>query len=151
MKFRKKIFLDETDEESNSGVDDEDDCDNIDNSTSKSGVRVCASVNTLDSGVGKGPIINEDAGEDKVEVPWDSNLDFGEVLYWSNGTIVTDVESYMFSAIVKFSNMDGLWSIPQYGFNRGISKFKQEGYDATVSELSNNLIGKNAVNMQDKK
>ena len=38
------------------------------------------------------------------------------------------------------------------GFSRGgMSEFKQEGYDATVSELSNNLIGMNEVYMFDKK
>ena len=47
--------------------------------------------------------------------------------------------------------MDGLRISHQYGFNRGISEFGKEGYDATVSELSNNLIGMNAVKMLNKK
>ena len=47
--------------------------------------------------------------------------------------------------------MDGLWSTPQYGFIRGISAFGKAGYDATVSELSDNLIGMNAVKMLNKK
>ena len=31
-----------------------------------------------------------------------------------------------------------------------MKEFEQEGYDATVSELSNNLIGMDAVDMLDK-
>ena len=41
--------------------------------------------------------------------------------------------------------LHGLRSTPQYGFNRGMSEYGKAGYDATVSELSNNLIGMNAV------
>ena len=78
-------------------------------------------------------------------------FDFGDAPYWSNGTIATDVESYMLSVIATFSNTDRLRSIPQYGFSRGISEFKQEEYDATVSELSDNLIGMNAVDILGKK
>ena len=62
-----------------------------------------------------------------------------------------DVESYMLSVIAKFSNRDGQHSTPQYGFSRGISKFKLEGYNTTVSELSNNLIGMNTVDILGKK
>ena len=57
----------------------------------------------------------------------------------------------MLSIIATFTNRDGLRSTPQYEFSRGISEFKQEGYNTTVSELSNNLIGMNAVDMLDKK
>ena len=57
----------------------------------------------------------------------------------------------MLNVIATFSNMDGLHSTPQYGFSRGISEFKEIGYNATVSKLSNNLIGMNAVDMLDKK
>ena len=60
----------------------------------------------------------------------------------------------MLSVIATYSNVDGLHglrSTPQYGFNIGISKFGKAGYDATVSELSNNLIGINAVKMLNKK
>ena len=47
--------------------------------------------------------------------------------------------------------MDGLRSTPQYRFSRGISEFKEEGYDATVSKLSDNLICMNAGDILDKK
>ena len=57
----------------------------------------------------------------------------------------------MLSDIAMYSNMDELWSTLQYGFSRGMTKFKQEGYDTTVSELSDNIVGMNAINMLDKK
>ena len=56
----------------------------------------------------------------------------------------------MLSAINTYNNIDGLHglrSTPQYGFNRGMKEFGQAGYDATVLELSDNLIGMDAVKM----
>ena len=44
----------------------------------------------------------------------------------------------MLSAITTYNNIDGLHglrSMPQYGFNRGMKKFGQEGYNATASEM----------------
>ena len=90
---------------------------------------LCTGVNTSNSGVGIVPTINEEVDEDKVEVPRKLDSDLGDAPYWSNGTIATDVESYMLSVIATFSNIDGLHSIPLYGFSRGISEFVQEGYD----------------------
>ena len=55
----------------------------------------------------------------------------------------------MFSVIAMYSNMDGLQSTPKYGFIIGMTEFKQKGYNTTVSELSDNLIGIYAVNMLD--
>ena len=93
MKPKKKLLLDEVNKVSNSGVgDEEDDDDDIDNGTSKSGMGVCAGVNTLNSVVGKEPTTNEDADKNKVEVPRGLDSDyFGDAPYWSNGTIATDV------------------------------------------------------------
>ena len=99
----------------------------------------------------KGPTIDEEGDEDKVKVPCELDSDFGNAPYWSNGTILTDMNSYMLSIIATFSNMDRLCFTPQYGFNRGISEFKEEWYDANVSELCNNLIGMNTVDMLGKK
>ena len=76
MKSKKKLLVEEINEESNSGVTDEDDYEGIDNSKSKSGGGVCAGVNTSISGVGNGPTINKDADEDKVEVTRELCLDF---------------------------------------------------------------------------
>ena len=73
--------------------------------------------------------------------------------YWDNGTIGSKTELYMLSAITMYNNIDRLHclrSTPQYGFNRGMKEFGQAGYDATVLELSDNLIGMDAVEMLDK-
>ena len=59
----------------------------------------------------------------------------------------------MLSAITMYSNIDGLHglrSTPQYGFNRGMKEFGQEGYNVTESQLSDNLIGMDTVDMLDK-
>ena len=118
---------------------------------SKSGVGVCANINTSNPGVGIVPTIDEEAEQNEVKVPQGLDSNFDEAPYWRNETIETDLESYMLSVNATFRNMDGLRSTPQYGFSRGISKFKKERYDDIVSELSNNLIGMNAVDMLDKK
>ena len=73
--------------------------------------------------------------------------------YWANGTLGSKTDLYMLSAITTYNNIDGLHglrSTSQYGFNRGMKEFGQVGYDATVSELSNNPIGMDAVAMLDK-
>ena len=73
--------------------------------------------------------------------------------YWNNSTVGTKTNVYMLSAITIYNNIDGLHglrSTPQYEFNRGMKEFGREGYDATVSELSDNLIGMDAVDMLDK-
>ena len=73
--------------------------------------------------------------------------------YWSNSTLESKADLYMLSAITTYSNIDGLHglrSTPEYGFNRGMQEFRKEGYKATVSELSDNLIGMDAVDMLDK-
>ena len=60
---------------------------------------------------------------------------------------------YILSAITTYNNIDGLHglcSTPQHGFNRGMKEFGQGGYNATVSELSDNLIEMDAVDMLDK-
>lgn len=81
--------------------------------------------------------------------------DFGEALYWNNGTVTTETYLYiMLSAITRYNNIDslhGLHLTPQDGLNWGISALEQARQDATVFELSYNLICMHAVNIQDKK
>ena len=109
-------------------------------------------TNNNNNGIDDDDVDNATPVEAGVNVPYNKlSSDFGDAPYWNNGTIATDGESYMLSAIATYSNMDGLWSTPQYGFNRGISEFGKAGYDATVSELSDNLIGMNAEKMLNKK
>ena len=74
--------------------------------------------------------------------PWVNELDSTlDRTYWSNGTVGTKTDLYMLSAITTYKNIDGL---------HGFLSAPQCGYDATVSELSDNLIGMDAVDMLDK-
>lgn len=57
----------------------------------------------------------------------------------------------MLSIIATYSNMDGLKSTPQYGFNKGLSMFKDKGCKASVSKFSDNVIGMNTVDLIDMK
>ena len=71
VKFKGKSLLEEIDEQSDSGVEDKFDDNDIDVNRSKSGVGICANVNTSNPGVGSVQTINEGVEEDKVEVPQD--------------------------------------------------------------------------------
>ena len=112
---------------------------------------VCANNSTLYSRIGMASTTNDDVDVNRVVIPRELDSDFGDLPHWSNGTIATNIEFYMLNVIAMYSNMDGLCSTPYYGFSRGMTELKQEGYDATVSKLSDNLIGMNAVNILDKK
>ena len=46
--------------------------------------------------------------------------------------------------------MNRVRSTLQYDFSKGMTKFKQEGYDATIPELGDNLIGINIVDILDR-
>ena len=119
--------VDDDDNKSTSGVDDDDD-----NST-KVKKRAQARLNELS-------VIMEDTAN--FNGP-----------YWVNGTIGSETELYMLSAITTYNNIDGLHGLrftPQFGFNRAMKEFGQAGYNATVLELSDNLFGRDAVEMVDK-
>ena len=124
--------------------DDDDDGDNnyneVNNTTSNSGV-------------------NDDEDESADEIVKEAKPranKLGSTLdktFWSNGTLGSKTDLYVLSAIITYNNIDGLHGLrssPQYGFNRGMKEFGQSGYDATVSELTGNLIGIDAVEMLDK-
>ena len=66
-------------------MEDEFDDNNIDVSRSKSGVGICANVNTSNSGVGIVPTFDEEVEEYKIEVPWGLDSNFGEVPSWRVG------------------------------------------------------------------
>ena len=53
------------------------------------------------------------------------------------------------SVIREYNNLEPvpLSATTQYGFQEGMKVFKDEGYKATVKELSKNLIGKNVIDM----
>ena len=149
------------------GSDNNDNYDDTDNTKPISGVGVLVKDGTSNSGVNEGDAqsdffqpsnsgvsgeSNEDTG---VNVPfYGLDSDFGDAPYWNNGTITTDNKSCMLSVIATYSNIDGLHGLqltPQYGFSRRMKEFGEAGYNATVSELSDNLIGMNMVDMLSKK
>ena len=135
------------DDNSNNNYDDDDNNrsnlgvgDTVDNSTSNSGVDDDNDESIDETEEEAKPCLNE----------FDSTLDG---THWSKGTVGTKTDLYMLSATTTYTNIDGLHglcSTPQYGFNRGMKEFGQEGDDAIVSELSDNLIGMNAIDMLDK-
>ena len=53
------------------------------------------------------------------------------------------------SVIRECNNLEAVSvsSTQQYGFQKGMKIFKDEGYKATVKELGKNLIGKNVIDM----
>ena len=134
---KKKIQWKPEDDNDNDGNDNYNE---VDNTTSNSGV-------------------NDDNDESADKTEEEAKLRANELAstldgtYWSNGMVGSKTDLYMLSAITTYNNIDdlhGLWSTPQYGFNRGMQEFRQAGYDATVSELSDNLIGMDALDMLDK-
>jgi hypothetical protein len=64
--------------------------------------------------------------------------------YW---TLTQSSQAYVLSTIASYSNIEASKSTPQYGFNRGLKEFGTVGYEATVKELDDNLLGMGAVKM----
>jgi hypothetical protein len=56
-------------------------------------------------------------------------------------------QAYVLNTIGTFNNIEASKSTPQYGFNRGLKEFGALGYEATVKELDDNLLGMGAVKM----
>jgi hypothetical protein len=55
--------------------------------------------------------------------------------------------NYCLSIIKGFGNLEATLSTPQYGFKKGLSIFGGPGYDATIKELDENLIGRDVIQM----
>jgi hypothetical protein len=62
-------------------------------------------------------------------------------------TLAQSAHAYVLNTISSYSNIEASKSIPQYGFNRGLKEFGTPGYEATVKELDDNLLGMGAVKM----
>jgi hypothetical protein len=65
--------------------------------------------------------------------------------YWGINAHLTC--EYVLNAIASFTNFEPSESTPQYGFNRGMKEFGELGFEATMKELDDNLIGMGAVQM----
>jgi hypothetical protein len=65
--------------------------------------------------------------------------------YW--GINAHSTCEYVLNTIASFTNFEASKSTPQYGFNRGMKEFGELGFEATMKELDDNLIGMGAVQM----
>jgi hypothetical protein len=79
---------------------------------------------------------------DELTTPKELESDLGA--YW---VLAQSECAYVLNTITSYSNIEASKSTPQYGFNRGLKEFGTPGYEATVKELDNNLLGMGAVQM----
>jgi hypothetical protein len=75
-------------------------------------------------------------------IPKELDSDLGP--YWA---LAQSAQAYVLNTISSYSNIEASKSTPQYGFNRGLKEFGTPGYEATVKELDDNLLGMGAVRM----
>jgi hypothetical protein len=75
-------------------------------------------------------------------IPKELDSDLGP--YWA---LAQSSHAYVLNTIASYSNIEASKSTPQYGFNRGLKEFGTVGYEATVKELDDNLLGMGAVQM----
>jgi hypothetical protein len=80
--------------------------------------------------------------DDEVTTPKELESDLGA--YWF---LAQSKGAYVLNTIASYSNIESSKSTPQYGFNRGLKEFGTLGYEATVKELDDNLLGMGAVQM----
>jgi hypothetical protein len=113
-------------EEENTLLEDDHDDDNPSTPSSKVG------VNTSD----------DNTTQDDDTTPKELESDLGP--YWS---LAQSTQAYVLNTISSYSNIEASKSTPQYGFNRGLKEFGALGYEATVKELDDNLLGMGAVEM----
>jgi hypothetical protein len=83
---------------------------------------------------------NSTASEDDTPRGLDSDLG----PYWA---LAQTSQAYVLNTIATYSNIEASKSTPQYGFNKGLKEFGSLGYEATVKELDDNLLGMGAVQM----
>jgi hypothetical protein len=79
---------------------------------------------------------------DEDNTPKELNSNLGP--YWA---LAQSSQAYVLNTITSYSNIEASKSTPQYGFNRGLKEFGELGYEATVKELDDNLLGMGAVRM----
>jgi hypothetical protein len=84
----------------------------------------------------------DDEVVDELATPPELESDLGP--YW---TLAQSCQAYVLNTITSYSNIEASKSTLQYGFNRGLKEFGELGYEATVKELDDNLLGMGAVKM----
>jgi hypothetical protein len=87
---------------------------------------------------------NDDETVDNVDpgIPSELESDLGP--YWA---LANSCQAYVLNTITSYSNIEASKSTPQYGFNRGLKEFGELGYEATLKELDDNLLGMGAIKM----
>ena len=81
--------------------------------------------------------------EDDTPKELKSNLDGS---YWKTSNAHV---AYSLTAISEFGQIDASLATPQYGFSKGLKIFGNAGYQATVSELKDNLTNRGVVQMEE--
>jgi hypothetical protein len=81
-------------------------------------------------------------GNVKSDIP--NELESNLRPYWM---LAQSYQAYVLNTITSYSNIEASRSTPQYGSNRGLKEFGKLGYEATVKELGDNLLGMGAVKM----
>ena len=70
--------------------------------------------------------------------------------YWDRDVIGSMIHEHCIGSVIReYNNLESVSvsATPQYGFEKGMKLFKDEGYKATIKELGKNLIGKNVIDM----
>jgi hypothetical protein len=80
--------------------------------------------------------------DNETNTPKELGSDLGP--YWSLGQ---SSQAYVMNTIATYNNIEASKSTPQYGFNKGLKEFGSLGYEATVKELDDKLLGMGAVQM----
>jgi hypothetical protein len=101
----------------------------------------------LDPGVGVnvGDDSSPNSGVNDDNKPAGLDNSFNPDGYW--GVNAHSAFEYVLNTIASFTNFEPSKSTPQYGFNRGMKEFGGLGFEATMMELDDNLIGMGAVQM----
>jgi hypothetical protein len=114
----------------------EEDLDEVESTTTDNNKATASSVDDADDSVDDESATNDTDGPKELE------SDLGP--YWA---LAQSTQAYVLSTITSYSNVEASKSTPQYGFNRGLKEFGDLGYEATVKELDDNLLGMGAVKM----
>ncbi|OEU05712.1 hypothetical protein FRACYDRAFT_258571 [Fragilariopsis cylindrus CCMP1102] len=81
----------------------------------------------------------EEVEEEEPSAPRELDSDLGS--YWN---LAHSKQAYVLNTITSYSHIEASKSTPQYGFNRGLKEFGALGYEATMKELDDNLLGMGA-------
>jgi hypothetical protein len=96
-------------------------------------------------GVNVGDNSSPNSGVNDNNKPAGLDNSFNPDGYW--GINAHSTCEYVLNTIASFTNFEPSKSTPQYAFNRGMKEFEELGFDATMKELDDNLIGMGAVRM----